>query len=171
MLSGGPYGFGVDASYFAAMNDPLFEPSLQRVRTERPLYSTTTLFMSAFFGGPLAGVIVFAVNSARAVRLRREGPLIALAAIFSLALPSIVLSVSPNLDNDTGRILARVLALLLAGGLYLRHRTLYRGQDLFGAVRPNGWPLGLAAIAIAFVASLLILAAARALQGGAEGGV
>lgn len=152
------------------MNEPLFEPSLQRVRTERPLYSTTTLFMSAFFGGPLAGVIVFAVNSARAIRLRREGPLIALAAAVALALPFIALSVLPDLDNSTSRMLVRVLALLLAGGLYLRHRSLYRGQDLFAAVRPNGWPLGLAAIAIAFAAGLLAQGAVRVLLGGVEGG-
>jgi hypothetical protein len=155
----------IGSLYSAAMNESLFEPSLQQVRTERPLYSTTTLFMSAFFGGALAGVIVFAVNAWRGSRLARDGAWIGLAAAFALSLPFLVLAVLPEVGSGTGRILMRGLALLLAGALYLRHRHLFRAQDLFAASRPNGWPLGLAAIAIAFVVGLLSIEAAQNLLG------
>lgn len=137
------------------MNESLFEPSLQQVRAERPLYSTTTLFMSAFFGGALAAVIVFAVNAWRASRLPRDGAIIVLAGLISLALPLALLSGLPDLGSSSSRILLRLGGLLLAGALYLRHRALYRGQELFAASRPNGWPLGLAAIAVAVVVALL----------------
>lgn len=145
------------------MNGSLFEPSLQQVRTERPLYSTTTLFMSAFFGGALAGVIVFAVNAWRGSRLARDGLWIGLASTIALSLPFLMLAALPEVGSGASRVLLRVLSLLLAAALYLRHRGLYRAQDLFAASRPNGWPLGLAAIAIAFLISLASLQAAQVL--------
>ncbi len=147
------------------MNKSLFEPSLQQVRAERPLYSTTTLFMSAFFGGALAAVIVFAVNAWRASRLARDAAWICLAAAIALGLPFFMLASLAEIGGSASRVLLRVLALLLAGALYLRHRHLFRAQDLFATQRPNGWLLGLAAIAIAFVIGLLTIEAAQRLLG------
>jgi len=139
------------------MNDSLFQPSLQHVREERPLYSTTTLFMSAFFGGVFAATLVFGVNAWRAARLRRDLVALALAGAGGLVLPLIVLEFGPAESDSATRLLMRLGGVLVAGLLYIRHRGLYRGQELFGVARPNGWGIGLLAVALGFALNLALI--------------
>lgn len=139
------------------MNDSLFQPSLQHVREERPLYSTTTLFMSAFFGGVFAATLVFGVNAWRAARLPRDLGALILAGVAGLLLPLLVLQFGPAESDSATRVLMRLGGVLVAGLLYLRHRGLYRGQELFGVTRPNGWGIGLLAVALGFALNLAVL--------------
>ena len=139
------------------MTEHLFQPSLSSVRNEQPLYSTTTLFLAAFFGGGLAAACVFAVNLQRAQRLRPDAWLLALGVAVAIAAPFALLAAGLVMDAKGLRLPLRVIGLALAAGFYWRQRALYRGQDLFGVERPNGLALGLGAIAAAYVANLVLI--------------
>ena len=48
------------------MIDDLLQPSLDAATASKPLYSPTACWMTAFFGGPIAALVIFSVNFQRA---------------------------------------------------------------------------------------------------------
>ena len=75
----------------------LLQPSLQDVGAARAPYSVKTLFITAFFGGPIAAIAIMTVNAVRLRRLIRD-----LAPIL-LALAAYVGSMTAVVATDLGR--------------------------------------------------------------------
>jgi hypothetical protein len=55
-------------------NHDLLKPELAEAGPNRSLYSPTALFLTAFWGGPLAVMALSALNSKRMVRLKKDAP-------------------------------------------------------------------------------------------------
>lgn len=133
----------------------LLQPSISPQGTFS-VYSPRATFMTAFFGGPFAAVLIHALNMKRLGRWRVQAPALAAALVVALlfsvyqavamARPHLLPfgdAVPANSANGTLRILARVVALVVWGALYLRFRTLYRASQL-AAEHPPGFKAGLA---------------------------
>jgi len=146
----------------------LLQPSLgQRGQPPRAApFSTTTGFVSSFFGGPFAALIISALNVHRCGRWKADAPWLALVLLLALAwsawLPSTSFyaswhaSVVGALGRSGWRYAGQVVALALYGLMYWRHRGEDRAADLFGLKRPNGWLGGLIATAAGFGLSMLM---------------
>lgn len=131
-------------------DDDLLRPSLDASRPLLPLYSATACWMTAFFGGPLAALIIFAENYRRAGLLRREahwllaGAGTALASLYYLVIAAQARGAGAGGDV---RLQVRLAALAIAALLYWRLRPALRAQELFDIKPPNPWPIALLAIA------------------------
>lgn len=145
------------------MRDSLLTPSLSPHQQSARLYSTSSSFWVAFWGGPLAAILYSALNS---YRLRR--PLDALAYLAALALfgATLYLLVSGarqpamlwltdflGAPRTTGRVLLHSCALLCWSGFYLMHREQHRSMALFADQAPNPWLPGLACAATGYFAN------------------
>jgi hypothetical protein len=146
--------------------DELLRPSLgSETSPETSIYSATTGFLAAFFGGPLAGAIVAMVNAWRLKRLASDWP---------LAVAAIALTVglvwweergggAQWLFDVAGRsgveIALRVAGLAFFSVVYAIHRSYYRSMELFAVEPPSGWALGVGAIVAGFVTTLFIASA------------
>ncbi len=147
----------------------LLTPSLASTPPPRPLFSFQALFLTAFFGGPLAAVGLAGINARRADRWRRDAwlcGLVALAWFAVLVLVGVAIAQGqfPSWLEGFGakaqrnlRLLGRIVALGLAGLFYHRHRPLWVAQRLAGTESPNPWKVGLAAIGVATLLTLGIV--------------
>ena len=136
------------------MDADLFRPSIGATAPVRPLYSTTALFVPAFFGGPVAATVIFALNAWRARRLRTDAPLIVAGVLLTLLLPWIVMQWEEG--KDVLRFAFRGAGLLAAAVFAWRHRPLYRAQELFGSTPPNGTGMGVLALAAGVAANFAV---------------
>lgn len=127
----------------------LLQPSLSRVAmATRAPYSKQMLFLTAFFGGPLAALLGFGLNVQRLALWRRDGWLIGLAALAGLALwPSAA---------AWSTVGTRVLALSLLGLGVWRHRREHAGADMMAVPRPNGWVPGIALLVVGNLGDFLL---------------
>jgi len=138
--------------------DRLLQPSLGRTDSLRAApYSSAAGFVAAFFGGPFAAVLMFAMNTQRLGRWRKSGVHVALGALLAL----LWLGLLPHLPTGQAaaraanellgaggwRYVDRLFALLLFMAGYGLHRDAQRTADLFGLPRPNGWVGGALALA------------------------
>jgi hypothetical protein len=138
------------------MNPDLMRPSLAHSTAERPIYSTTTLLIPAFFAGPAAAAVVFGINAWRARRLARDGILVVAGIVIALAVPIVFVVWLPPENREWIRVVSRAFGVALAGVYYLRHRAVYRAQNLFGTESPSGWLIGTAALVAGIAVSALV---------------
>jgi hypothetical protein len=148
--------------------DYLLRPSLSgEAAPETTIYSATTGYMAAFFGGPVGGAVVGLVNAWRLRRLGRDWPL-ALAAIamaVGLSWWNVRGGGGAWLTEQFGRsgteIALRVVGLVFFAGVYLIHRRYYRSMEMMGNEPPSGWVLGFAGAVVGLVATFSIMAALK----------
>jgi hypothetical protein len=132
----------------------LLRPSLSGTGGRgRKLYSTTVGYIAAFFGGPLAAVVIALVNSHRLGRQSREWPL----ALGALLLSAVVVLPAPwglldwallRLEESGLKLAWRVLGLGVFAASYLLHRKYHRSMEVMGVKAPSGWLLGITAIVL-----------------------
>jgi hypothetical protein len=132
-------------------------------------YSVQTMFLVAFFGGPLAALGITGLNSYRLRRFSRDLPWLATLAVIAMALSWFVLISSTGLPArdwisevigaNGRRLVSRLFALLLVGLGFVLHRREQRNADLLGIQRPNGWIGGTICLVAGGVAFALILIA------------
>ena len=152
----------------------LLQPSLsgQGQAPQAAPYTQQAGFLTAFFGGPFALAIIFAINSKRLSRLGRDAAWIALAALgyaawvwFCQRTPG-GQEVQAWLVQELGRrgpdIAERFIALAAYALMALCHRREQRSATLFGLDRPNGLWLGLALIVAGNVLSIILAASLSA---------
>jgi hypothetical protein len=147
--------------------DELLKPSLSLTHTTRAPYSTTTTFLTAFFGGPLAIIGITGLNAWRLGRLRRDVvPLLIvlvayLGLVWSLALTEWGTAFQASLLEMIGLKsmfnIYRLVALIMCGMGYLLHRNEQRSAELLGMVRPDNWIAALAFIGAGILAMPLWL--------------
>lgn len=140
----------------AERTDDLLRPTLGGARLAKAPYSTTTMFLTAFFGGVFAAIAIVAVNAVRLERWRRDAVVLGLAAalyvafLLALAWTEWGAAFRAELTAFAGArglsYLSRALAIGVFGLGYVLHRTEQRSADLMGLERPNGWIAGIACI-------------------------
>lgn len=127
----------------------LLQPSLSGAAlVARAPYSKQMLFLSAFFGGPLAALLGFGLNVQRLQLWRRDGWLLALTCLIGLALWPWAAGWST--------VGTRLLALCLLGVGVWRHQREHAGADLMAMKRPNGWGPGIALILVGNLGDFLL---------------
>jgi len=138
-------------------NDNLFQPSLNTETPAQALYSPVACWITAFFGGPFAALLIFGVNLRRAGLAARNASWLALAAAIAIAslvhLVRIRLTEGETTADD--RLVVRGAALVIAALLYWRLSSAYRAQQMFGIEPPQPWLMALAAIAFNILISAL----------------
>jgi hypothetical protein len=153
--------------------DSLLQPSLGGTSAE-PLYSVRAGFLVSFFGGVYAAALFGALNARRMGRLAEDGWICALAVV---AWSAVIVWVGYGIATDSlpawlsfvgrparsVRYGGQLVALALFGALHLRRRTEIKAQQLAGVEPPNPWPIGLLAVGVSFVLSMLFLGAGMVL--------
>ncbi|WP_395703214.1 hypothetical protein [Aquabacterium sp.] len=137
----------------------LLQPSLQGQPAGRAPYSQTAGFACAFFGGPVASLLLAGLNAWRVGRWPKDlGFLLPaallwvglLAALMHTAAGNAVARAVTELAGRRGPELlmqALGLAYFAFTTLWL-HRREHRIADLMGLKRPNGWWVGLALVVL-----------------------
>ena len=120
--------------------EQLLQPSLGGSRGRAP-YSGTMIFLSAFFGGPLAALASFALNVLRLERAGRDALPLVLAALSTVLVLALLQGTAWQ-----GTLVLRMISLALALLGLWRHRLEQRAADLMGSERPNGLWIGLGLI-------------------------
>jgi hypothetical protein len=139
------------------VREDLLQPSLSSAPTAAPP-STQAMFLTSFFGGPVAAAAILAVGSYRLRRLRGDWPVLLCLLVLPLAL-LLWFSLAPgaqswrewgadNIGRSANTLFSRALALACCGIGYLLHRQAHRNAELLGLKPPNGWLVGLACIAV-----------------------
>ena len=141
----------------------LLQPSIGRVDSaQRPIYSVTAGYLTAFFGGPFAAVGMAGFNAWRLGRLRADA--LALAGGVAVAVGLIAFMLRPDLFGRADlefatrdvRIASRALALALFGAYWFMHRRYYRGMRFLGLEPPRPWPAAIACV-VADLAFMMLL--------------
>ncbi|HEY1283380.1 MAG TPA: hypothetical protein VGE96_02765 [Steroidobacteraceae bacterium] len=141
----------------------LLQPSLGRqVSAATSIYSTTTGYLAAFFGGPLGGAAIALTNSWRLRRLGRDWPLalVALALTGGMAWweqrAGGLAWLNSHFGNSGQRFAVRVVGIAMFAVIYLIHRRYYRNMDMMNIKPPSGWVPGIAAI-VGGIAAMMML--------------
>ena len=136
----------------------LFQPSLAAgSRGAKPLYSNRATFLTSFFGGPPAALLILGENARRLGTLPRDAAILLAGIVLWVGLFVWYFGnrqAEGALSSTTFRYVVRGLSLLIWGAVSWLHREEQRATDLMGVDRPNGWWLGLAAIAFGIGATL-----------------
>lgn len=129
-------------------------------------FSTTTGFVSAFFGGPFGALIVAVLNVHRCGRWKVDAFWLAAALMLTLGwsawLPNTQLyaewhaTVVESLGGSGWRYAERALSLALFGLMYWRHQSEDRAATLFGLKRPSGWIAGIVAVLLGNALSVIM---------------
>jgi len=143
-------------------NNDLLRPSLSDDHNpSAAIYSARTVFLTSFFGGPIAGAAVALTNAYRLRRLASDWPLglIAVALCFGLAWLSAHHGWSwldAVVGHESAIYGARVINLIFFAIAYAFHRTYFKSMSVLGITAPNGLAVGLGAICLGVVAELAI---------------
>lgn len=136
----------------------LLRPSLSSARDiPAPVYSVRAAFITSFFGGPVAAVLITLLNARRLRRLSRDWPIV-------LAAPAILITlrwamsrhalgwVESILGQNTETLLMEISGMVLFGIGYALHAPYHRSQSFLGLPTPNGLLAGCLCILAAAVA-------------------
>ena len=143
--------------------EDLLEPTLNREGAPAgSIYSPATGFFSSFFGGPIAGAVVTAVNARRLNRLHSDAWLVALGFAVQVALLWWLVRLDGNewLQSTLGRsgasVARRMTGLAYFGLTYVVHRSYYRNMAFAGITPPSGWRMGILAVGVGGIASVAL---------------
>ena len=136
-----------------ADRNELLQPSLGgEASAATSIYSTTTGYMAAFFGGPLGGAAIALTNSWRLRRLGKDWPLAVVAIVLTGGMAwweqrmGGLTWLRSNFGSSGERFAVRLVGLAMFGVIYLIHRRYYRSMEMMGITPPSGWVPGVAAI-------------------------
>ena len=136
-----------------ADRNELLQPSLgSEASAATSIYSTTTGYLAAFFGGPLGGAAIALTNSWRLKRLGKDWPLalVALALTGGMAWweqrAGGLAWLTSHFGSSGQRFAVRVVGIAMFAVIYLIHRRYYRNMEMLGITSPSGWIPGIAAI-------------------------
>jgi hypothetical protein len=145
----------------------LLEPSLT-AGAAVSLYSARACFITSFFGGPIAALVMGWLNAKRLKRLEKDIWLIALlGALLVVVDVYFISSVAADMRQssvlgvmlerrDVRRIL-QGLGLLFCLALYARHRSFHRAMGLAGVPPAKPWVPAIAVLIISTVVHVAVL--------------
>ena len=142
--------------------DELLQPTLADDEGVASLYSIRSVFLVAFFGGPIALAIFGFLNTRKLSRIGKDWPFYA-GCVGVVAALSYVGLMHPELLSASGdpadarrnlRYLARASALALCGVLYMLHRQHYRAMSTMGVEHPSPWTAAIISIISATILAL-----------------
>lgn len=127
------------------IDERLLQPSLSGDTGQlQPIYSATTMVLTAFFGGPFAIVAIAAINSERLQRTAQDVVWFIVAAIASVALIHLLYgdasfagaAVARSIEP---RILLKAFSLALFAAFYALHRRAHRSMRFTELQAPSPW--------------------------------
>lgn len=149
------------------MRDALLEPSLTTSPEPVQLYSPYALFVTSFFGGAFAGLMLSGLNARAMGRLRQDRIWYVLGAVVSVIwLVGVVLFTKFETELATSifgtarfaaRLLVRGFGIAMAAALYRLHRPQYKASEIAGADYRGAWKAGIACIVLAMVVQFIVL--------------
>jgi hypothetical protein len=147
----------------------LLNPTLSPETSHQRIYSQRALFFVAFFGGPLALLLLNALNSNKLNRLRRDLLPYLIALSLYVALLSVIIWSAPEgvsvwkwiaaqrRENFFFKYAPRIFALILWGGFAFLHRPFHKAAQLLGDDPPSPWRAALSCFAVAMVADIALM--------------
>ena len=156
------------------MDASLLKPSIDG-REPVAAFSLRATFFTAFFGGPVAAVMIHGLNVEHFGRWERDRSALVVALIAALALlagvgvliarPDILAGLPAELRHTRSlRWLNRLFALAVWAALYWRLREPYRAAQLYGEHR-SAWGAGIACVLLSIVAGVVTVMMASWLAG------
>jgi hypothetical protein len=145
--------------------DDLLRPSLSGTKAPAAaIYSATTGYVSAIFGGPVAAAVIALINSWRLRRLSKDWLLAPVAVVLLYVMLWWEYQQGGNqwltehLGSSGPAALRSVVSLLFFCGIYLLHYRSYRSMQLLGLKAPSGWVPGIIAVIIGFFVTYAFVA-------------
>jgi hypothetical protein len=151
------------------MRDDLLQPSLSAETMAAAPPSTQAMFLTSFFGGPIAAVLIVGIGSFRLRRFLRDLPILVLlmgasigAMAWLIAAPSALHVrqwIVANAGSSSFELTNRVIALICFGIGYWLHAKAHRNSALLGLKAPNGWLVGIPCLVVGYLLMIFILSA------------
>ncbi|WP_437967953.1 hypothetical protein WMF04_01040 [Sorangium sp. So ce260] len=160
----------------------LLQPSLEREAVPRALLSDRAAFLVAFFGGPLAALLVGGFNTRALRRLAQDAWLLALALAWSILVVAVAAHATATTPNEltatrhvalfghevSAAVLRRLVqasGLLVFLAFFLRHRRFHRAAAIADVKPARPWVVGLSCLVagwcLQFVLSMAMFAVFR----------
>jgi hypothetical protein len=128
----------------------LLQPTLSSEEQRVPIFSVRACFFTAFFGGPLAVILLLALNSNRLKRLKNDLFFYLVGTLASLVYLFIILDIPEGADvsewlvsqrheNMFYRYGSRGIGLFFWAAYYYLHKQYYKTMSLFDMEPPNPW--------------------------------
>lgn len=149
------------------MRDDLLQPSLSAEKIAAAPPSTQAIFLTSFFGGPIAAVMMITIASYRLRRLVRDLPLLVGLLSVSIGVIAWFLSsasaqglrewIQSNVGSSGFEFLFRIISLMCFGVGYWMHAQAHRNSALLGLKAPNGWLVGIPCLVIGYLLMIYIM--------------
>ncbi len=148
--------------------EDLLQPTIAAQGRATAIYSAQATFFTAFFGGPVAAIIMGVLNSRRVGQLKRDALVYASGLLFFAGLTYIYFA-APAFIQDMGipesgdgnvrtyRYISRALALLIWIAHYFLLRSQYKTMKLLETDPPSPWIAALSAIGLSLVATTALV--------------
>lgn len=147
--------------------EDLLRPSLSRsADVAAAPYGNQSAMLTAFFGGPIAAVVLFVINTWRLRTLRRDAIWLVVAALtcagwfvflhVGTAGSAFKSMLDAWLGSGARTILHRLVALAIFGLAAVRHRGEQRSTDILGMARPNPWGVCIGLIALGWAGDVAL---------------
>ena len=128
----------------------LLQPTLTSKEQKVPIFSVRACFFTAFLGGPMAVVLLSALNSNRLKRIKKDLIFYLMGISIYLVYMIVILNVPEGTDvsewvaaqrreNIFYRYGSRGLGLLFWAAYYYLHKQYYKTMSLFDIEPPNPW--------------------------------
>lgn len=143
--------------------DDLLRPVLSSDESARSIYSSKALFLTAFFLGPNAAIILSAFNSRILGRLAKDLILYFLAILIYIAFLYLIIKIPDGTvgyewlseyrrENPVYRYGPRFLALVFWSISYALHRKYHKAMNLMGVTPVRPW----GAVAVCLIAGIVL---------------
>lgn len=158
------------------MNKSLLQPVLSGTQSEIAIISSRALFLTAFFGGPVAIILLSAFNSQQMQRLKNDLLFYGAAVVVLAGAISLILEIPEGAqgwqwlgeyrrNNPVFRYGPRVLALAFWAASYALHRRFHKSMDLMDIEPLNPWMPAIVCILVGGALQFGVVMSVLAVQG------
>ena len=154
----------------------LLQPTLSNEEQRVPIFSVRTCFLTAFFGGPIAIILLSGLNSDKLKRLKNDLKYYFLGAVVYLLYLFIILDIPEGAnasewmtiqrrENMFYRYGSRGMGLIYWAACYYIHKQFYKTMDIFDMIPPNPWKTAIICILSGGLAQFLLAMLVHIIRG------
>jgi len=137
------------------LTDSLLEPSIKHSGSQKPMFSITSHFLVAFFGGPIGLTLFSMISIFRIGKLRENIITYILLSVISIGFTAFVfylyLTGWPNwlmiMESEASSLknVIKIFSVILCGAIYLLHKHYFSISRLSGE-KGNPWVAGITCV-------------------------